>query len=764
MDKLLLTILLAALCSINLLAQKESYNWYFGDSAGVSFMPDGQNATFLSGGLTRQMEGTCTISDRNGKVLFYSDGKVVWNAKHQPLNHGGGLLGYASSARSAVIIPRPNSNRYYYVFTIDAYENLGDTKNGTANTNGLRYSIIDIFADPVKNGDIMPSHKNILILNNAVERMIVVNHSNKVDAWLVAFNWKDNTFYTYLITKDGIGNPITSLRPFPQMNRPIESLFNLDYDIDSKRLIECDAQTHSFIIYNFNTSTGKIGVENPITLPAYPAGVDTLDYRLYVPYSGAFSKDGTKFYGTCYQKCLLQYDFADMASVVQSRYVIGDSIRLSGNSVNNFTFGAVRRGPDDKIYVARNKCEYLGVIDSPNAAGDDCDFRSDGLYLEGKKSRYGLPIMLDYELPPCVYSGYAGNDKFVCKGSSVSIGATNVDLTDLSFEWSPKSGLDNPYSLNPICTPDSTTQYILMIKNDMLGCFDYDTVLISVNDSPAFIPSNDTAVCIGVSVMVGNAENDDSLLYSWSPSTYLDNPRLKTPICTPLSSIQYVLTITNATTGCASYDTINVAVSELDFEIEGSDFICEGVNTTLSVPNDYSSYLWSTGDTTNSIVVDTAGKYWVRVIAKNGCVGEKEIEIKFLTTENFNIIAPVAICSGNPTTLSVNGVFSSYLWSTGETTPTIEISSGGTYWVQVENANGCQANDTTTISETSISYAVPDAIIFGNVCLNNVKEVMNAIANNADEPFIVSDVVLAHSEYFSLELKGALPIEIAGKQ
>jgi hypothetical protein len=34
---------------LTLLCQKESYNWYFGNDAGITFMPDGKSAKYLSG-------------------------------------------------------------------------------------------------------------------------------------------------------------------------------------------------------------------------------------------------------------------------------------------------------------------------------------------------------------------------------------------------------------------------------------------------------------------------------------------------------------------------------------------------------------------------------------------------------------------------------------------------------------------------------------------------------------------------------------------
>ena len=57
----------------------------------------------------------------------------------------------------------------------------------------------------------------------------------------------------------------------------------------------------------------------------------------------------------------------------------------------------------------------------------------------------------------------------------------------------------------------------------------------------------------------------------------------------------------------------------------------------------------------------------------------------------------VTICSGTTQTLDA-GSHSSYLWSTGETTGTIDVNTSGTYHVTVQDANGCDASDTINIT------------------------------------------------------------------
>src|SRR5437868_1964390 len=96
-------------------AQKESYNWYFGANAGITFNTDPPTA--LTNGAINTTEGCSSISDDKGNLLFYTDGMTVWNKNHQVMDNGSGLNGDNRSTQSAVVIKLPESNSLYYIFT-----------------------------------------------------------------------------------------------------------------------------------------------------------------------------------------------------------------------------------------------------------------------------------------------------------------------------------------------------------------------------------------------------------------------------------------------------------------------------------------------------------------------------------------------------------------------------------------------------------------------------------------------------------------------
>ena len=65
------------LISIHTNAQREAYNWYFGDNAGIQFT-DANTVTSVVGALSTT-EGCASISNGDGDLLFYTDGITVYN-------------------------------------------------------------------------------------------------------------------------------------------------------------------------------------------------------------------------------------------------------------------------------------------------------------------------------------------------------------------------------------------------------------------------------------------------------------------------------------------------------------------------------------------------------------------------------------------------------------------------------------------------------------------------------------------------------------
>jgi hypothetical protein len=127
-------------------AQNEASFWYFGRNAGLQFDADTGTVTALTNGRLNTLEGCTSISDIDGELLFYSDGRTVWNRNHDVMTNGFGLKGDESSTSSGLIVPKPQDPDFYYIFTVDEphHENFsgfpGGGIDGDGVNDGLMYS------------------------------------------------------------------------------------------------------------------------------------------------------------------------------------------------------------------------------------------------------------------------------------------------------------------------------------------------------------------------------------------------------------------------------------------------------------------------------------------------------------------------------------------------------------------------------------------------------------------------------------------------
>jgi hypothetical protein len=160
----------------------EAKNWYFGEYEGMKF--ENNQPVELTDSKMNITLGRAVISDKKGNLLFYTDGKTIWNRKHDTLKNGFGLNGWWS-LQQAIIIPMPGNPDIYYVFTICSkiYENKSN--------EGLWYHIVDMSKD---NGYGAVVSKNNLVCRNVTARISATFHSDKKSVWIMVHEWNSNKY------------------------------------------------------------------------------------------------------------------------------------------------------------------------------------------------------------------------------------------------------------------------------------------------------------------------------------------------------------------------------------------------------------------------------------------------------------------------------------------------------------------------------------------------------------------------------------------
>ncbi len=166
----------------------------------------------------------------------------------------------------------------------------------------------------------------------------------------------------------------------------------------------------------------------------------------------------------------------------------------------------------------------------------------------------------------------------------------------------------------------------------------------------------------------------------------------------------YTVTVTDAA-GCTGTDVINVIISPPNLvEITGPQSLCVGGTATLTATAGFQNYAWSNGSVVAEITISQSGTYSLTATDVNGCTSQDVVTVVENPSPQPQILGGTTLCNGSSTTLSVNANFPAILWSTGETTPQITVSTLGSIGLQVTDANGCSGTATVEVTEaTSLS-------------------------------------------------------------
>ncbi|MCF8391351.1 MAG: hypothetical protein K9H12_11705, partial [Bacteroidales bacterium] len=140
---------------------------------------------------------------------------------------------------------------------------------------------------------------------------------------------------------------------------------------------------------------------------------------------------------------------------------------------------------------------------------------------------------------------------------------------------------------------------------------------------------------------------------------------------------------------------------------------CDGGSVILTSSAE-DSYLWSTGETTQSITVSTSSSLTVQVSDINGCVSlpsaPESVTVNPLPVATITPGGATTFCAGGSVTLSSNAA-ASYLWSTGATTQDITVTTTSSPTVTITDGNGCvslpSAAEAVTVNALPVATITP---------------------------------------------------------
>jgi hypothetical protein len=217
----------------------------------------------------------------------------------------------------------------------------------------------------------------------------------------------------------------------------------------------------------------------------------------------------------------------------------------------------------------------------------------------------------------------------------------------------------------------------------------YVSGVLEVLPAPMPVITGNLAFCPGASTIlsVGNFTT-----YNWSNGANSQTITVNNPG-------NYSVVVTHPINSCTATATVNTTLLPIPSpSITGDLAFCAGTSSLLDAGS-FNSYSWSTGATSQTITINTAGTYAVSVTDANNCVGTSSVTTNINTLPNVGVIAnpSATICAGSPVSLSGTGAIS-YTWSGGISNGLVfSPTSNGAYTVTGTDFKGCSNTATVNI-------------------------------------------------------------------
>jgi gliding motility-associated-like protein len=363
-------------------SQTRTDNWFFGKNAGIHFNPINKNVSKISSGNIFAPASSSVTSNKDGQLLFYTNGGVVTDNSHSFIDTNKAIGGEFNNASTVIIVPKPNHPNLYYVITtrIKPSPNIFDPISP-----GLYYSEVN---SATKNFTI----KRTQILDFPVTKLSAVHHSNGKDIWLVTIGMHifnnsstpSRAFFSIKITENGFDTPV--ITKINGTSLPLNGALKISPD--GTKIAYASLEDGIFV-HNFNAFDGSIS--SSLNIPKINP------IKNYEVFGIEFSQN-TKFIYTSSKleggdAFIHQYDLTPNNR--QLRFVPIFS------SSNNENYGALQLANNGKIYHSINfgngiddYGNSLGVINEPNKEGMDANYIHNSIVFNSEKTFKSLPSFI----------------------------------------------------------------------------------------------------------------------------------------------------------------------------------------------------------------------------------------------------------------------------------------------------------------------------------------------------------------------------------
>lgn len=283
--------------------------------------------------------------------------------------------------------------------------------------------------------------------------------------------------------------------------------------------------------------------------------------------------------------------------------------------------------------------------------------------------------------PPVVTTTPAGNVS-ICAGQSQTLTAA---AGFSNYVWTTPSGTVNGQTV----TANQAGSYTVSATQN--GCNGVSAPVVITVNQPAVLsttPSGNVSICTGQSQTLTAATGFSN--YVWTtPSGPVNGQTVTANQAGPY-------TVSATQNGCdVESAPVVVTVSStqtLNVNADGPLSLCPGQDVVLTAEAGFSNYLWSNGESGQSITVESAGTFTVTAQGSSGCDAESQPQVVTISPPFSVSITPsgnLSLCQGETITLTAQAGFSDYVWSNNTPGQTLTVSAAGGYSVSAVNASGC---------------------------------------------------------------------------
>lgn len=727
--------------------ESQGVKWFFGQNAGLDFSGGGTPKPITDGTLNT-IEGSSSIANTKGVLLFYTDGVTIFDKNGKPLKSLDPrdsaatatpipLGGNQRSTQSALIVPKPTCRGCEYLYYVYTTSEIRGKKV-------LNYSVVDMRRNGGKGAIV---EKNVPVSSQGTEQSASVANERDSTYWVITRVFGTNKFEIRHLTR----SESPDLTTF-QGGQKIDSLQQAEGYVKigpadttggnkgnrPMAVVIPGPPKNSVDLYTFNDSTGKMTFNRTLQLGPAPPKAYGVEFSpdgksLYVTMLADTNRDGS-LKGSSY---ILKYDLNQKDSLLTASRTVVDSSTTR-------QYGSIQIAPDGRLYVAIKGSSTLGTIENPNGGLlDSLRFNPAGQTLGGKSSQLGLPNLVanfndPSSGPGLAYSDTCTNGPTVFQISPNCPKLKEAYTLDFGDGSRPVSTTATKPITHPYKTPGQYAVSLHIVTKTSTGGICKDTLIkqtLTILETPPDIKLGaDTAICnkkgITLDIKV------QAKLYLWIVNGRIAS-RQKT---IKLDRPGYYIAVGLAANGeCFKSDTIAVQIKPVPSLDLGPDtVVCYRSSVTLRVPQQtWNQFAWSNGSTNRTTTVSKAGTYTVTAKNPSGCENSDTIRVNELPKINLRaaLTGPQACTSADGAialTPSPAGVYS-YTWTRPEgglltSTGSRQTSlAQGTYTVQVtDSVYQCKVDSAFTLN--------PPA----NPTFNLTKEASLCVGDNGKAQLVAS--------------------------